>query len=58
MKKRICTLLLVSLTALTFSCEDSYQEITKEEVIELPSTEDDEDEQIKFPPSGSTNSGN
>ena len=44
MKKRICILLFVSLIALTFSCEDSYQEMTEEEVIELPSTEDDGDE--------------
>lgn len=57
MKKRICILLFVSLIALTFSCEDSYQEMTEEEVIELPSTEDDGDEDIVFPPSGSTNSG-
>lgn len=53
MKKRICTLLFVFLTVLTFSCEDPFQEIAEDEITEIKSTDDDEDgDIIIFGPDG------
>ena len=47
------TLIMGILLTVAVSCSDPYSEITDEEVIELPMTDDDDDEGAKRP--GSSN---
>lgn len=53
MKKRTMTLLVGMLLTIAVSCSDPYDEITNDEVIELPMTDDDDDEEGPKP--GSSN---
>ena len=43
MKKRTLIIAVLLLTGLTFSCEDSFNEISKEQVIEVKSDHDGDD---------------
>lgn len=55
MKKRTMTLLMGMLLTIAVSCSDPYSEITDEEVIELPMTDDDDGHVVK--PGSNTQSG-
>ena len=43
MKKGTIVLLLLMVLGMTFSCNDPYSEIEKEEILEMPMTDDDDD---------------
>ena len=43
MKKRTLIIAVLLLTGLTFSCEDSFNEISKEQIIEVKSDHDQAD---------------
>lgn len=47
MKKKVLTLATVLLLGFFASCEDPYQEIATEELIELPASDDEEDIEAK-----------
>ena len=47
MKKRTMTLLVGMLLTIAVSCSDPYEEITNDEVIELPMTDDDDGHVVK-----------
>ena len=47
MKKKVLTMIVVVFLGFVASCEDPYQEIESEELIELPATGDGDDEREK-----------
>lgn len=49
MKKKVIAFLMMAGLVLGYGCDDQYQEIEDREILELQSTEDDDDDDWKNP---------